>query len=320
MRQRPCYFCDFKYLPGMRLFDFAFLPNYPEPLERLAGLARPEPWGKGLRYLKSYFNQVYDRAYGTPCMAASKDGTHQCFHTGLYSAQFRPIYAVFTKNERPDAQPWFFRGFAIEGSRGLGEVLAELWEELPVPPAFNSNPGELILMSEEVSRDVDWEHLVLDFVHRWPKDWLDRTFGGRIVLQDIRGWEREDASAYFSELRDAIRAEHALLRTLIADAQEMFAVTLRRHRSDCRAAIPLWMGKEGRIGWGLPLASRDVESPDVVLALERDADGFAMATSVLTPEMAYNNARVFGRPESPWLNAATQPFSERKSIPRSDKR
>jgi len=304
----------------MRLFDFAFLPNYPEPLERLAGLARPEPWGKGLRYLKSYFNQVFDRAFGTSHMAASKDGTHQCFHTGLYSSQFRPIYAVFTKNERPDAQPWFFRGFAIEGSRGLGEVLADLWEELPSPVQFYTHPKELILRSDEVERGVDWEHLVLDFVHRWPKDWLDRTFGGRIVMQDIRGWEREDASAYFSELRDAIRAEHALLRTLISDAQEMYAVSMRRHRADYRTAIPLWMGKDGCIGWGLPLASRDVETPDVVLALEGSPASGVSAKSVLTPEMAYNNARVFGRPESPWLLAATQPYGERKVLPRTDRR
>jgi|1048.fasta_scaffold02902_1 hypothetical protein len=304
----------------MRLFDFAFLPNYPEPLERLAGLARTEPWGKGLRYLKSYFNQVFDRAFGTECMSLSKDGTHQCFHTGLYSSQFRPIYAVFTKNERPDAQPWFFRGFAIEGSRGLGEAMAELWDELPQPPAFVESPKELILTAELVHADADWEHLVLDFVHRWPKDWLDKTFGGRIILQDIRGWEREEASAYFSELREAIRAEQALLRTLISNAQEMFVVSLRRHASDYRTAIPLWMGKENRVGFGLPLASRDVESPDVVLALELGEDGRARATSVLTPEMAYNNARVFGRPESTWLVSATAPHGEKKATPRNDRR
>ncbi len=304
----------------MRLFDFAFLPNYPEPLERLAGLARTEPWGKGLRYLKSYFNQVFDRVYGTPLLASSADGTHQCFHTGLYSSQFRPIYAVFTKNERPDAQPWFFRGFAIEGSRGLGEVIAELWDELPPAPAFHASVDDLVLTADEVSHEVDWEHLVLDFVHRWPKDWLDRTFGGRIVLQDIRGWEREEASAYFGELREAIRAEHALLRTLIADAQEMHLVCMRRHRSDYKTAIPLWMGKESRIGFGLPLASRDVELPDVVLALDRASDGIARATAILTPEMAYNNARVFGRPESAWLFAATQPKAERRSVPRTDRR
>jgi hypothetical protein len=296
------------------------LSYYPEPLERLAGLARPEPWGKGLRYLKSYFNQVFDRAYGTEYMSLSKDESHQCFHTGLYSSQFRPIYAVFTKNERPDAQPWFFRGFAIEGSRGLGEAMAELWEELPLPPVFVDSPRDLILSSDDVVLEADWEHLVLDFVHRWPKDWLDKTFGGRIILQDIRGWEREEASAYFSELRDAIRAEQALLRTLISNAQEMFAVGRRRHASDYRTAIPLWMGKENRVGFGLPLASRDVETPDVVLTLELNENGKAEATSVLTPEMAYNNARVFGRPESTWLLAATAPHGERKPLPKNDRR
>jgi hypothetical protein len=80
------------------------------------------------------------------------------------------------------------------------------------------------------------------------------------------------------------------------------------------------MGKENRVGFGLQLASRDVEIPDVVLALELGEDGWARATSVLTPEMAYNNARVFGRPESSWLVAATAPHGEKKAMPRTDRR
>ena len=45
----------------MRLFDFAFVPNYPEPLERLKQLADTEYWGRGGRMLKSYFNHMFDK-------------------------------------------------------------------------------------------------------------------------------------------------------------------------------------------------------------------------------------------------------------------
>ena len=47
----------------MKLFDFALIPNYPQPLERLVDLAKKEPWGRNHRVLKSYFNHMFEQVH-----------------------------------------------------------------------------------------------------------------------------------------------------------------------------------------------------------------------------------------------------------------
>ena len=58
----------------MRLFDFAFVPNYPEPLDRLKALAANEHWGKGGRMLRSYFNHMFDKVIEDTAVPKFKQG------------------------------------------------------------------------------------------------------------------------------------------------------------------------------------------------------------------------------------------------------
>ena len=77
----------------MRLFDFAFVPNYPEPLDRLKALAANEHWGKGGRMLKSYFNHMFDKVMEDGLLSVHPDGQSAVFHTGLLTRSDQDIYA-----------------------------------------------------------------------------------------------------------------------------------------------------------------------------------------------------------------------------------
>ena len=116
------------------LFSFSFVPNWYLQLDALAELALPEPWRfrsgsyseKNYdtpileRYIQSIFRkQVID--YNAAADKAEQDriilmrNEYACFHTGLYTKRYKPIYACFGRNKKLDSLlKWCFRGFADE--------------------------------------------------------------------------------------------------------------------------------------------------------------------------------------------------------------
>lgn len=121
------------------LFDFAYIPNWHEQLNELAALALPEPWrfknpsyqGKNLehpileRYIQSVFrkqvidyNSEPDPDYKPRYLYIVNE--YACFHTGLYTKRYKPIYGCFSRNKRQDSMlNWYLRGFADEVSPWL---------------------------------------------------------------------------------------------------------------------------------------------------------------------------------------------------------
>ena len=54
----------------------------------------------------------------------------------------------------------------------------------------------------------------------------------------------------------------------------------------------------------LPLDLTDDEKPDVALVVELVESGAYLGQTILTMNMAYNNARLISRPDSDWLNTS----------------
>lgn len=133
------------------LFSFAFVPHWYLQLDELAELALPEPWrfqnpvyeSKNSdtpileRYIQAVFRkQVID--YNT----AEQDDKDRiflirnefaCFHTGLYTKRYKPIYCFFNRNHKQDSLlNWYFRGFADEISPLLRYVAP-----LPEKPSYH---------------------------------------------------------------------------------------------------------------------------------------------------------------------------------------
>ena len=131
------------------LFSFAYIPNWYLQLDELAEMALPEPWRfrdaeysyKNTdnpileRYLQSTFRKLaidYDNE-SDPIRKQSIfhfENEFACFHTGLYTRQYKGIYACFSRNHKTDTVlRWYFRGFADECSPLLRYV-----EPLPKKP------------------------------------------------------------------------------------------------------------------------------------------------------------------------------------------
>ena len=73
---------------------------------------------------------------------------------------------------------------------------------------------------------------------------------------------------------------------------------LIRVRRNYKTAIPQFY--RGKIQLLLPLCFRTRTSADLALVIERQRDTYR-ASTCLTLDMAYNNARLIARPDTEWL-------------------
>lgn len=121
------------------LFEFAYVPDWYGHLAELERLALPESWKfrkpsretKNTdtlileRYIHTFFRkQVIDfNSESDPRKADSifhLENECVCFHTGLYTRQYKGIYGYFERNNFSDSlRDWYFRGFCDEMSPKL---------------------------------------------------------------------------------------------------------------------------------------------------------------------------------------------------------
>lgn len=132
------------------LFSFAFIPAWFEQLYELSQMAAPEPWryinpeyetqNNETPILGRYINQIFRKQVVEYNYARPEDADRifhrrnefSCFHTGLYTPQYKGIYMCFDRNKKRDTlKQWYFRGFMDESSERLRYV-----QPLPQRPAF----------------------------------------------------------------------------------------------------------------------------------------------------------------------------------------
>ncbi len=133
------------------LFDFAYVPSWYDRLDELAAMALPESWrfknpavppkNQDTPILEKYIHYVFkkqvidyntepDRSYAESCFYIRNEAA--CFHTGLFTKDYRNIYGYFTRNKRKDSMlDWYFKGFADNASATMKYV-----QPLPERPSF----------------------------------------------------------------------------------------------------------------------------------------------------------------------------------------
>jgi hypothetical protein len=83
-----------------------------------------------------------------------------------------------------------------------------------------------------------------------------------------------------------------------------------RVEQNYKTAVPqfYWLPNDeaGRLQLLLPLALEDIARADLALSVDRVGDVYRAAT-VLTLDMACNNARLIARPDREWLEPVTGP-------------
>lgn len=258
------------------LFMFAYIPDWYDKLMELAELAIQEPWhfkspnypAKNIKtpILEKYIREIF-RMQAITYNAATDEwqemnamhisGRRACFHTGLFTQSFRPIYACFEPNKRMDSMlQWHLQGFADDNSIWLkhaSPLPKSPLSGIPERPGFN--PGWTIR--------VNMKH----------------------ILEDP-----ENKSRIPEEL-----SRLKFLPLLMETATE-----LGRRQSMMQPGIVVPQIYRGRVQYLLPISLSDPDKTDLAMALSI-MEGYYQGETCLTPQMAYQNARLLGRPTVRWL-------------------
>ena len=114
------------------------------------------------RYIHTIFRkQSIDYNTASDEKAAARffhvENEHACFHTGLYTQRYKPIFACFDRNKKLDTSlQWFFRGFCDEVSPRLKYI-----EPLPEKPSYPMMQSG-INFNPEWSIRVNVDHILGD--------------------------------------------------------------------------------------------------------------------------------------------------------------
>ena len=271
----------FAYFKPSRFSDDArfqtvkiWLPFYP-----IADLAQVEHWQsnnmvdgerkfpKGnLEILASHLNFTFLRLQEEDKILFSGDGTRACFNTGLLDRRYcYDIYAFFERNRNEgDNQDWFFKQFAMQ-SDAMRWNLMEGFSGLPeVAEYYNAENYRDLFFHLEYSSIVVSGHIVEDNLDRFPPKFRDDP--------------------------------HLAIAAIQAAVNKLYAQLKRNYK----LAVPHW--HDGHIQLLLPLCLTDFNKADLALVVERvDAQKCYVARTILTMDMAYQDARRICRPDSDWL-------------------
>ena len=259
------------------LFEFAYIPDWYEQLEKLQKMALPEPWrfkkpvnetkNRETPILERYLHIIFhkqsiefnsEKDAGKAGQFFHVENEKACFHTGLYNGRYKGIYAFFDRNHKKDSMlQWYFRGFCDELSPWLRYI-----EPLPQKPSY-------YISQKDVGFHSDWPI--------------------RVKVEHILG-DTENLARIPLKIRKAKNLP-LLLET---------AVELGRRKAVVEPGLVVQQGYQRKIQYLLPIYLTNMEKPDLAMTLS-SMDGYYLGHTCLTLEMAYLNARVVARPIAPWL-------------------
>ncbi len=250
--------------------------HWDEPFRDLAELAKDEDWnfrnsktkgGSKFPILRSYLNYTFIRLQDERKIVLSKCENWACFNTGLQTDNDHDIYAIFKRNksvEEKKGMNWNFQGYSDDYDGGK-ELTRFRQPELPPIATYITDARDLVF-DTNCKIVVNYKHLLEDNRDRLP-DILKK-------MPDLT-------------IRAIIEGQKTQLEGKV----------LRNYK----LAIPHWY--RNRIQLLLPLQVESKSGADLALVAEKDPHApLYRIRTVLTIDMAYNNARLIARPDRDWLN------------------
>ncbi len=290
------------------LYEWAYIRNEENVYRNLAKMALPEDWGNernGFQeypfpILFQYFHNTFARLQDEGKiieLTSEPEKSMAAFNTGLVDKRYEPIYALFEPNPRAaeTGVKWQFRSFCIAGERD-GRDLVRYFNPLPEPPHYFENAADLIYDINAGIPAINWEHILLDNIDRLPKKFLEQCCG-RDVLKRYRGGRSYD----YNGLRRHIKRDKDCERTMIERLKSAVALAVKKVRWNYKTAIPQYNTRQKSLELLLPLCLVSSARVDLALVVEKTDSGRYFGKTILTPDWAYNNARLLCRLDGNWL-------------------
>jgi len=269
--------CSQYYVIGEIVFQEAS-QGY-EFLEKLQSLAQPEEWkykdySSSTNYpiLKSYIEHTYNRLKTEGKILESNDGKQFLFNTGLLDRDFLlDIYILCSRTE-----------IDIFGEKYVccANPSIVLENDMNAIRAFGGRTPQIakyfetidqVIFNPDLDINMNWRHIFIERADRIPAEIRDGKTPIKEIVQKFKGNEEN-------------------IKKLAKRNYKM--VVPQYYNNSIQFLMPIYLGTEF------------TGKPDFALVLSMDnstGTPFYRGTTILTVEMAYQNARLLAKPDNPWL-------------------
>jgi hypothetical protein len=251
----------------MSIYDYMYWGDYNAQMKSLAEKALPEKWNfkKKDNYfiLKNYLNYTFKKLQEENKVIETDK--YCVFNTGLFSHYYKPIYVYGEINLKASDEDIIQKWF-FKGFKDEYELeKLDLETNPPERADYFSDPNRLIF---------NWHNKVI--------------VNNEHILDDLNTSKR---------LPESIKNSDTPLETL----NGVIDKAIERIKANYKLAVPHYY--KNKIQLLVPLCFGKDETPSVALVLDQLKNGNYLATTCLSMEMAYIDARLIARPESNWLMA-----------------
>lgn len=253
----------------MELLDFAWFPNLDVSLDILARMAMPENW---------QYRNAPDVHHKHPILFNYLKFTFLKLHDED-RIDYVDDKASFNTGLVTPNQEEIFALFGTNRKpncepffffRFCPESDRELTTFHPLPsiPTYFDDPS-VLLFDSRLDIRADYDHIIEENLDRFPDPFCNPN--NKYMLNNT--------------LRGAIE------------------LAKKRVRRNYKTAVPQYY--QGKIQLLLPLSLFSPAKADLAMVVELDKERFYHASTCLTLDMAYNNARLLARPDIEWLSSVT---------------
>jgi hypothetical protein len=297
------------------LLDWAYLGYLPNVLSELKGLALNERWefknaprdaNRPYPILFSYLLHTFQRLIleGKKVVVNESAGV-AAFNTGLVDPRYEPIYALFTRSESREGEQrrpnLALDGFCIAGEGAEGQKLVRFFSPLPAQAHYFDQPVHLLYDTRSGKPELDWEHIVIERIDRYPKVFLEDNWPPSFQAKDVSQLDEKSRKQYYVQLGQAIKDDNRTYRRIMNRVKDAVDLCIKRVSWNFKTAVPQYYPREKSLQLLLPLCLVSDEQVDLALTVERTESGNYLGHTVLSLDWAYKNARLICRPDSDWL-------------------
>lgn len=302
----------------------AFAKVSSERLQRLVKLLCPEPWNYGDivlpvavtapvfgRYMENNISRICAENKFRHCretLPGYQDVQYGICHTGLVTADFRPIYAFFKNNLLKTGPRWNLESFVAVGTQAFEDV-SRHFEALP--PAAAYELSEIQALSDGAALYCDYRRILTEQTERLPLEFLqgvctrEMLTSGDSTPEEVYTLHPENAERkrYFVNLGKQIEEVPEVSEAMKRAFGQIVNRSLREFRWNRGVALPAYDAARNVCDILLPLRFAEGREPERAIAVERTEAGDYIAREVLSLSSAHRRCRAVLYPESRWLSA-----------------
>jgi hypothetical protein len=249
----------------MDIYDYMYWGDYNAQIQALAEKALPEKWSFEDKEDNSILKNYLKYTFNELQDEGKviETDTYCVFNTGLFSHYYVPIYVYGELNKNTAENAARWYFKGFKDEYELGSM--DIESDFPERADYFSNPDRLVF---------NWHYKInVNYKH---------------ILDDLNTSQR---------LPDSIKNSDTPLETLSG----VITKAIQKVTANYKLAVPHYY--QNKIQLLIPLYFGKNKNPSIALVLNLMKNGYYQATTCLSMEMAYMDARLIAKPESNWLIA-----------------